>query len=81
MASKFNVGQTYSGRFMTNWDSIAHLTIISRTQKSVKTNVHGKIVTRRLIEYSGVEQFKPFGSYSMCMVIDANDKDLRSVAA
>ena len=80
-AIKFNVGQTYSGRFMSNWDSIAHFTILSRTAKSVKVNVHGKIVTRRISEYCNVEQFKPFGSYSMCMVIDAKDADLTKVAA
>jgi len=75
-STKFNVGQTYSGRFMCDYDSKAHFTILSRTAKSVKVAVRGKVVTRRVSEYCGVEQFKPFGSYSMAMVIDAKDADL-----
>ena len=79
MSIQFKVGQTYSGRFMCDYDSIAHFTILSRTAKSVKVEVHGKIVTRRVSDYYGYEQFKPFGSYSMAMVIDAKDSDLRAV--
>ena len=78
MAKQFEVGKTYSGRFMSDWDSIASFTITARTAKSIKTVVRGEVVTRRVSEYCGVEQFKPFGSYSMCMVIDANDADLRA---
>jgi hypothetical protein len=74
--TQFKVGQTYSGRFASDYDSKAHFTILSRTAKTVKVDVRGKIVTRRVSEYGGVEQFKPFGSYSMAMVIDAKDTDL-----
>lgn len=73
----FQVGQTYSGRFMSDWDTIASFTIISRTAKSIKTTVHGKVVTRRIGDWNGVEHFKPYGSYSMCMVIEAKDTDER----
>jgi len=81
MTTQFKVGQTYSARFITNYDSIAHFTILARTAKSVKVAVRNEIVTRRLSEYNGCEQFKPFGSYSMCMIVDAEDKDLRELAA
>lgn len=79
-STKFQVGQTYSGRHACDWDSIASFTIISRTAKSIKTSIRGQVVTRRVSEYDGVEQFKPYGSYSMAMVIDAKDTDL-SLAA
>jgi hypothetical protein len=74
--NKFEVGKTYSGRFATNWDSIASFTIEARTAKTVTTKVHGKTVTRRLSDRDGVEMFKPFGSYSMAMVIWASCPDL-----
>lgn len=76
MTIQFKVGQTYSGRFMSDYDSVAHFTILSRTAKTVKTAVHGKVVSRRVSDAYGYEQFRPFGSYSMAMVIDAKDPDL-----
>jgi hypothetical protein len=78
-AIKFNVGQTYSGRFMSDYDSIANFTIVKRTAKTVTFARPNGTLTRRVSEYCGVEQFKPFGSYSMCMVIDAKDPDLRAL--
>jgi hypothetical protein len=70
---RFVVGQTYMGRFASDYDTKAHFTILSRTNHTVTTTVRGKQVRRGLSVYNGVEQFKPFGSYSMAMVIDAND--------
>ena len=81
MTIKFNVGQVYSGRHMCDYDSVAHFIILARTAKTVKVTVHGKLVTRRVSEYCGREQFSPYGSYSMSMVIDANDPDLRTGVA
>jgi hypothetical protein len=75
MIKQFVVGQTYMGRFASDYDSKAHFTILARTAKTVTTTVRGKEVRRGLSTYNGVEQFKPFGSYSMAMVIDANDPE------
>ena len=72
---QFEVGQTYMGRFASDYDSKAHFTILARTDQTVTTKVHGKEVRRRLSTYNGVEQFKPFGSYSMAMVIGADDQE------
>jgi hypothetical protein len=47
-------------------------TILARTAKSVTVDVHGKTVRRGISVYEGVEQFKPFGSYSMCAIISAD---------
>ena len=72
-ASTFEIGKTYAGRFACDYDSIARFTIKGRTAKTVTIEVHGKTVRRGLTVYCGREQFKPFGSYSMAMVIDATD--------
>lgn len=72
---RFVVGQTYMGRFASDHDTKAHFKILSRTAKTITTEVRGKQVRRGLSIYRGVEQFKPFGSYSMAMVIDANDPE------
>ena len=67
------VGATYMGRFMSDYDSKAYFTIISRTAKQVTFSYNGKIEKRGIRVYAGREQFKPFGTYSMCMVSDADD--------
>jgi hypothetical protein len=74
--TKFNVGQTYSDRSIGDYNCIFSFTILARTAKSVTVNVSGKTVRRGLSVWNGVEQFKPFGSYSMCSVVSADAKDL-----
>ena len=69
--SKFEIGKTYSERFISDYDTIASFTILGRTDKTITTSVHGKIVRRRIALHDGIETFKPFGSYSMCMVVGA----------
>ena len=76
MTTQFQVGKTYSTRSICDHECIFSFTILARTAKSVTVKVSGKIVRRGLTIYDGVEQFKPFGSYSMCAVIGADDKDL-----
>jgi hypothetical protein len=78
MTKTFKVGQTYSERSICDHNCIFSFTILARTAKSVTVNVHGNTVRRGLSVYDGIEQFKPFGSYSMCAVIGADDPDLRT---
>lgn len=70
--TQFEVGKTYATRSICDHDCIFAFTILSRTAKQVTVNVHGKTVKRGLSIYSGVEQFKPFGNYSMCAIISAD---------
>lgn len=72
---RFEVGKTYSERFACDYDCIAHFTIIGRTAKTITTEVRGKVVKRGLsvCSYDNTEQFKPFGSYSMAMIVSAKD--------
>ena len=75
--STFVVGRTYAPRSICDHDCVFSFTILARTAKSVTVNVHGKIVRRGLSIWNGVEQFKPFGSYSMCTIIGADREDWR----
>ena len=45
----------------------------ARTGKTVTTQVHGKTVRRGLNVWNGVEQFSPFGRYSMAPIVGADD--------
>lgn len=72
MAATFQIGQTYFTRSIVNYDTIHSFTILDRTAKTVTVDVHGKVVRRGLSSYEGIEQFKPFGTYSMCAIISAD---------
>jgi hypothetical protein len=72
MTIQFQVGRTYFDRSACDHDCIFSFAILARTAKSVTVNVHGKTVRRGLSIWNGVEQFKPFGSYSMCAIIGAD---------
>jgi hypothetical protein len=69
---KFEVGKTYATRSICDHDCIFSFVIRARTAKTVTVDVHGKTVKRGIQVYEGVEQFKPFGTYSMCAVISAD---------
>lgn len=73
---KFETGKTYSTRSICDHNCIFSITVISRTAKTIKTKCSK---TLRVKEYDGNEQVKPFGSYSMCAIIGADDKDLSAV--
>lgn len=49
--------------------------IVSRTEKTVKIKVHGQTKRRGLTVVDGVEQFKPFGTYSMSPTMRANKEN------
>lgn len=72
---KFVPGKTYATRSIVDHDTIHSFTIISRTAKTVTTKCHGQDNARRgLSIYNGVEQFAPFGRYSMCVIVGADDE-------
>jgi len=68
----FQVGKTYETRSMSDYDCIYSFRIYARTPKSVTVVVHGERVRRGLSVRDGIEQFKPFGTYSMCAIISAD---------
>ncbi len=65
----FQAGRTYQTRSICDSECLIRATIAKRTAKTV-TTADGK--TFRISVYEGVEQFKPWGSYSMAPAISAN---------
>ena len=70
--TQFQIGRTYFARSICDHECVFKFTILGRTAKTVTTTVHGKTAKRGLSVYEGVEQFKPFGSYSMAAIITAD---------
>lgn len=77
---KFNVGQTYSARSICDHDCIFSFTILARTAKQVTVKVNGNIVKRGIKIWDNVEEFSPFGNYSMLVSVLASAKNLSPVA-
>lgn len=75
---KFIVGESYYDRSSCDWDTVFAFTILARTAKTVTIQHRDEVVRRGLTVWNGVEQFKPFGSYSMCAIVSAHrlTKDL-----
>lgn len=69
----FLAGHVYSTRSICNHDCVYSFVIESRTAKSVRVWIDGKLVVRRISYYNGEEQFLPHGSYSMAPVVSASD--------
>lgn len=69
---KFEIGKTYHTRSICDADLIIKATIAKRTNKTVSAMVRGELKTFRVSEYMGVEQFKPWGSYSMAPTLSAD---------
>jgi len=72
MATQFQVGRSYYTRSLCDYDCIYRHTIKARTAKTVTIDYNGREVRRGLSVWDGVEQFKPYGSYSMCAIIRAD---------
>jgi len=77
--TRFEVGKTYSTRSACDHNCIYRMTVLARTAKTIRVSVLGDgSKTLRPYIYRDVEQVKPFGSYSMCAIIGADDtRDLR----
>jgi len=73
MIIQFQPKHTYSSRLVTDSDTIIAFTVLKRTAKTV--TVLGDMLKEptvfRVSLYNNVEQFKPWGCYSMCPVISA----------
>ena len=72
VTSQFKVGTTYYDRSICDHECVFKFQILSRTAKTITTLVSGNPVKRGLTVYDGVEQFKPFGTYSMCAIVSAD---------
>ena len=77
---KFQVGHTYATRSICDHDCIFRFTILARTAKTVTIQdpdtSDRRTVKRRLSLWEGVEQFSPFGRYSMAAIVGADDLEV-----
>jgi hypothetical protein len=78
---KFETGKTYTTRLITNHDSVISFYVIKRTDKTVTVTgdfMDNCAVKRkaphvmRVAIFYDVENFKPWGRYSMCPVVSAD---------
>ena len=70
--TQFKVGRTYYTRSICDYDCIFRHEILARTGKTVTIHYNGRDVKRGITVYDGIEQFKPYGTYSMCAIISAD---------
>ena len=69
----FEIGKTYTGRYICDSYMIATLKIISRTAKTIKAEYQNKPITLRvkLWHDESCEYVNPDGVYSMALIIQA----------
>ena len=67
----FEAGKTYTTRSVCDHDCVISVTIQKRTAKTVTAEVRGEVKTFRVAVYDGVEFIKPWGSYSMALIVRA----------
>jgi hypothetical protein len=74
---KFEEHKTYATRSICDADHIIRITVARRTAKMIVTTEGQKL---RISEYNGVEQVKPWGSYSMAPIVGADDLETPKAA-
>ena len=69
----FEIGKTYTTRSICDSECIYSATVVARTPKTIQASIHGKVKTFRVApNWDGsAEMFKPFGTYSMCPIMQA----------
>jgi hypothetical protein len=68
----FQIGQSYSGRFIGDADAVFQVKILARTAKTVTViGPNGMAQHRVSRDLEGGEQIFPFGKYSMAPVCRA----------
>jgi hypothetical protein len=71
---KFQIGHTYYDRSLCDHECVFFFMILARTAKTVTFTYQGETKRRGLTVYNGVEQFRPFGTYSMCAIVGADSR-------
>ena len=73
----FQPNKTYATRSICDHEMWFRISVVNRTAKTVRVWRSGERSPRtcRISLYNGVEQVKPWGSYSMCPIIGADDME------
>lgn len=73
MTKQFQVGTTYGARSLCDYDCIFTFTVTKRTDKTVWLKASdGRIKSRRVRIWDGVEACDPQGRYSMSPILTAD---------
>lgn len=67
--TKFEAGKTYATRSIADAGMVIAITVAKRTAKTITTTA-GKVL--RVSEWAGVEQVRPWGTYSMAPIVSAD---------
>jgi len=80
---KFETGKVYRTRSPGDHDCILDYRIISRTEKTLKSydKLTNQVKTYRISIWHDKEQFYPWGRYSMCPVMSADNEVFGEVIA
>ncbi len=77
---KFITGQKYFCRSVCDYNCVWTFEVVSRTSKTITIKGEdGKVSSKRIRVYQGVEQVNPLGTYSMNPILSA-DKPAKEVA-
>lgn len=68
----FAPGSSYWCRSIGDADCIIVLRVLARTAKTITAETARGVKTFRVSSYNGVEQVKPWGSYSMAPILGAD---------
>jgi hypothetical protein len=66
---KFETGKTYYTRSVADYDTIVRVTVAKRTDKTIVTAAGDRL---KIKIWDGVEQVKPWGSFSMAPIVGAD---------
>jgi hypothetical protein len=67
--TQFQIGKTYFTRSICDADTIIRVTVSKRTDKTIVTDSGDRL---RVKVWNGVEQVKPWGTYSMAPIVSAD---------
>jgi hypothetical protein len=82
---RFEVGKTYQTRSLCDYNMKITFTVVDRTPKTIRMvegfgdeplKLNGdnrKVKTFRPATHGDVESVRPWGNYSLCPLLDAND--------
>ena len=73
MEKRFVIGQVFNVHSWTDYDTVYRFEIIDRTDSTVVVRSHDGDIRRKIRKRDGVEWCFPFGVYSMCPSISADD--------
>ena len=67
--TQFQIGKAYFTRSICDADTIIRVTVSKRTDKTIVTDLGDRL---RVKVWNGVEQVKPWGTYSMAPIVSAD---------